>query len=127
MAKKPRLNLVQPGTDQALSPPASLGEVAAGLWQSIMHEYGIHDAPGLSMLREICFATDRAERCRQQIEIDGALIETKTGQLKDHPLLRHELANRAFAVRALARLGLDVEPLKPIGRPGHGLRGYRGV
>jgi hypothetical protein len=31
--------------------------------------------------------------------------------------LRAELANRAFVVRSLARLGLDVEPVRPMGRP----------
>jgi hypothetical protein len=33
------------------------------------------------------------------------------------PLLKAELANRAFAVRTLARLGLDLDPVKPVGRP----------
>jgi hypothetical protein len=28
--------------------------------------------------------------------------------LKDHPLLRHELATRSFVVRSLHRLGLDI-------------------
>jgi hypothetical protein len=41
---------------------------------------------------------------------------TKQG-LKDHPALKHELANRSFVVRTLHRLGLDVEAIKPVGRP----------
>ena len=125
MGKKMPLTVAQPGADPVVSPPVILGEAGLALWRSIMGEYGLTDLGGLSMLQQICAATDRAEDCRMQIERDGALIQTRSG-LRDHPLLRHELANRAFAVRALARLGLDYEAVKPIGRPGHGLHGYRG-
>jgi hypothetical protein len=125
MGKKTPLTVVQPGADPGLSPPATLGEFGSALWRSIQSEYGIADSGGLSTLAQICAAADRAEDCRMQIGRDGALIETKFG-LRDHPLIKHELNARAFVVRALARLGLDIEPLKPVGRPGHGLRGYRG-
>jgi len=37
--------------------------------------------------------------------------------LREHPGLKHELAARSFVVRTLARLGLDVEAIKPVGRP----------
>jgi hypothetical protein len=39
--------------------------------------------------------------------------------MKEHPLLKHELAARAFVCRTLQRLGLDVEAIKPPGRPRH--------
>jgi hypothetical protein len=46
------------------------------------------------------------------------VIETKAGVLREHPLIPHELAARAFAVRALAKLGLDLEPMRTSpGRP----------
>jgi hypothetical protein len=47
----------------------------------------------------------------------------KGGGIKDHPALKHELANRSLVIRTLARLGLDVEAVKPLGRPGtyHGI------
>jgi hypothetical protein len=41
--------------------------------------------------------------------------------IRDHPALKHELANRSFVSKTLVRLGLDVEPVRGIGRPGHGL------
>ena len=41
--------------------------------------------------------------------------------IKDHPALKHELANRSFVSKTLVRLGLDVEPVRGIGRPGDGL------
>ena len=48
---------------------------------------------------------------------DGEVITTRQG-VRDHPGLRHELASRAFVVRTLQKLGLDVEPLRPApGRP----------
>jgi hypothetical protein len=45
------------------------------------------------------------------------LILTKSGA-REHPLLKAELSNRAFVSRTLARLGLDVEAVRTVGRPG---------
>jgi hypothetical protein len=71
-------------------------------------------------------ALDRAEACRERIDRDGEMISTKGGMRKN-PLLKSELASRAFVVRTLARLGLNFEPVRPsVGRPGRGL-GSRGT
>jgi hypothetical protein len=43
---------------------------------------------------------------------------TKAGP-KDHPLIKYELAARSFIVRSLHRFGLDVEPVRAVGRPTH--------
>ena len=77
------------------------------------------------MLCQARQALDRAEALREQIEIDGDVIRSKC-MLKDHPGLKHELANRSFVVRTLHRLGLDVEAIKPVGRPGNPF-GIKGV
>ena len=53
---------------------------------------------------------------RDTIDNDGELIRSKAG-MKEHPLLTHELAARAFVCRTLERLGLEVEAIKPPGRP----------
>jgi len=45
---------------------------------------------------------------------------TKNG-MREHPLFKMELQNRAFVCRSLARLGLNLEVVKPIGRPGRPL------
>jgi hypothetical protein len=50
---------------------------------------------------------DRAEALRIEIDRDGEVIRLRS-TVKDHPALKHELANRAFVVRTLAR---------PVGRP----------
>ena len=60
-------------------------------------------------------ARSRAELCRQQIVADGQILKTNRS-LRSHPLIREELASRAFVVSALARLGFDLEPLRD--RPG---------
>ena len=44
------------------------------------------------MLHQICAAADRVAECTATIARDGSVIRTKAG-LKDHPLLRHELAS----------------------------------
>jgi hypothetical protein len=45
------------------------------------------------------------------------MLKTKSG-IREHPLLKCELANRAYVARAISRLGIDGEVAKPVGRPG---------
>jgi hypothetical protein len=105
------------GNERIENHPGDLGEHGIELWRSVQAQYQIDDAGGHAMLHQACLALDRAEACRAQIKLDGQLIVTRTG-VKDHPLLRHETAARAFAVRTLARLGLDLEPIRSgPGRP----------
>ncbi len=119
MSKKTSLKLVEKTQPVSPQPSRKLGKCGLALWRSITSEYGIEDAGGIEMLVQACQALDRAEACRDQIDRDGEVIRNK-GMLKDHPALKHELANRSFVVRTLHRLGLDVEAIKPIGRPaGH--------
>jgi hypothetical protein len=47
------------------------------------------------------------------------VIMTKLGR-KDNPLIKHETTARAFVVRTLCRLGLNVEPIRGPGRPSPG-------
>jgi hypothetical protein len=96
--------------------PATLGKTGSTLWQAIMTEYDIRDSGGREILLQACGAADRVQQFAAIIARDGPVIRTKHGP-KDHPLLKHELAARAFIVRSLHRLGLDVEPVKAIGRP----------
>jgi hypothetical protein len=111
MRKKPKLKLVGPTVGDPLAPPSTLDKPGSKLWQAIMSEYDIRDAGGLSMLEQACGAADRIAEYGAAIDRDGAVVRTKHGP-KEHPLLKHELAARSFVVRTLARLGLDVEPIK---------------
>jgi hypothetical protein len=114
---KASLTLVRNQSWAVPAPPRPLGEHGAALWQRVMTEYEIADSGGLEMLALACQALDRAESLRAEIDDDGEIIRVR-GSIKDHPALKHELANRAFVTRTLAKLGLDVEPVRPsVGRP----------
>jgi len=92
------------------------------LWNRIMTSYRIADHGGREMLLLACEATDRAVSLRAIIDREGEIIHTRNGP-RDHPALRHELANRALVSKLLVRLGLDVEvqPPRPVGRPPMGI------
>ena len=85
-----------------------------------MHgEYNISDAGGIELLAQACAAVDRAEALAECVGRDGVMIYAKQGP-KAHPALKEELAARAFICRTLQRLGINVEAIKPPGRPaGH--------
>jgi P27 family predicted phage terminase small subunit len=113
--EKPPLSLVSTETT-GISPPRPLGPHGKALWDRVQHEYMIHDTGGIEILAQICAAQDRVEALHEQIDADGAIIRTRNG-LKANPLLRDETALRAFIVRTIERLGLNVEAVKPPGRP----------
>lgn len=117
-SKKPPLKLVA-RADDPTEPPRNLGQHGLNLWRTIMTEYEIDDSGGREMLAQACVALDRAEECAADVDRDGVTVRTKHGP-KDHPALRHELANRAFIVRTLSKIGLTVEAVRPIGRPPSG-------
>ncbi|MFK0688021.1 hypothetical protein ACFX5Q_07425 [Mesorhizobium sp. IMUNJ 23033] len=113
MAKN--LKLVASNPPKSPAPPRPLGEHGRALWASVHSQYSIEDAAGVEFLVTACQALDRAEALKAQIDADGAVIRTKAG-LKDHPGLKHETAARSLCIRTLARLGLDLEPVR--GGPG---------
>ena len=117
MAKKPKLELVGPSTANPLAPPATLGKAGREQWEAIQVEYAISDSGGLALLLQACAAIDEIAECTEIVTRDGHMVRGKSGT-KEHPLLRHSLALRAFHCRTLQRLGLNLEPLRPeIGRP----------
>jgi hypothetical protein len=103
-------------TSTALKPLRKLGVHGSALWNVIMAEYHLDDAGGLEILQQACECADRIGRLAERIEADGEIIETKSG-MRAHPLLKDEVSNRAFLVRTLERLGLNLEVVKPLGRP----------
>lgn len=118
MAKKSTLTLVQPPSTSP-SPPRELGKHGLSLWKRVHDEYDISDAGGIELLAQACAAVDRAEALAECVSRDGVVIYAKPGP-KAHPALKEELAARAFVCRTLQRLGINVEAIKPPGRPaGH--------
>jgi hypothetical protein len=68
------------------------------------------------MLLQVCQAKDRLARLQARINDDGEIVRTPNGP-KLHPAVAEERALRAFIVRTLAKLGITVESIKPVGRP----------
>jgi hypothetical protein len=120
MAKpnRPPLTVVD-STATGPAPPRQLGQHGLALWHSIQSEYEITDPGALELLLQACGAVDRVEALSEQIRADGPVVRSRGGA-RPHPLLREETALRAFICRTLARLGLDVEPIRPLGRPAYG-------
>jgi hypothetical protein len=114
--QKPPLKLVTEMAVTDIEPPRNLGNCGRSLWDRIMAEYDIQDAGGIELLLLACEGIDRIGMLREEIQRDGAVIRVR-GVVKEHPALRAEIATMSFVTRTLARLGLDLEPLKSIGRP----------
>jgi hypothetical protein len=111
--------MLNPGSpvSTTISPPRKLGSHGLLLWEFIQNEYRIEDPGGQELLLQCCESADRIGALSERISADGTVIETKNGP-RAHPALRDELANRAFICRTLERLGLNLEAVKPVGRPG---------
>jgi hypothetical protein len=96
-------------------PPRKLGRHGMALWRTVQTEYAIEDPGGLELLLQACAAVDRLEALGERINADGEILVIR-GVPKPHPCLREELAARSFVCRAIERLGLNLEAIKPIGR-----------
>ena len=97
-------------------PPRTLGPYGQAAWNRIQAEYHIIDCGGIEILTLICETTDRIQTLSEGIAADGPVIRTRTG-IRSHPSIRDELQARALVARLLSKLGINVEPTKPVGRP----------
>ena len=121
MVKKSPLSLVPPHSNAVPEPPRPLGEAGHNLWTRVMTAYAIDDVGGREILYQACSSADVAEELSAAITADGVRFMTKQGP-KAHPCLKDRLAARAFVVKAIRTLGLDVEAVYPgPGRPGRGI------
>ena len=120
-ADRPPLTLLDPAST-GISPPRPLGQHGLALWNGVQSAYRIDDIGGIQLLTLAAQALDRVEALAERISADGEVVHTRAGP-KAHPALRDELAGRAFIARTLERLGLNVETIKPLGRPSKGWRG----
>jgi hypothetical protein len=123
MSRKPPLTVVESDLT-SIQPPRPLGAHGLKLWKSVMAAYRIDDVGGIELLAQACVSLDRAEQLAARIAEDGPVVYSKAGP-KAHPAVKDELACRAFVCRTLQRLGLNVETIKPPGRPSIGF-GWRG-
>jgi hypothetical protein len=114
--RKPPLSIVTPATT-GIAPPRQLGPHGTAFWQKVQAEFAITDCAGVELLMQCCSAIDRAESLADIIACEGEVIHTRTGTIKSHPAVRDELSARALVMKAIQRLGIDVEPIKSPGRP----------
>jgi hypothetical protein len=118
---KSKLSLVSIGeTETPLAPPPGLGVEGRDLWMAVTSQYFFDDPGSIEVLKQAVAAVDRAARCGAIISKEGEMVRCRGGT-KSHPLLRDECANRALASRLISKLGLDLEPVRAVGRPGGGL------
>ena len=99
--------------------PKTLSAEARSWWRKLSREYEISDEGGKLLLLMSLEAFDRLRGAQRAIKRDGASIQDRWGQVKQHPLLTTERDARAQMLMALKQLNLDVEPLRDRpGRPG---------
>ena len=95
-------------------PPRELGQPGLDLWLSVQGEYLIEDSAGIEVLAQACAALDRAESLAARIAVDGPTIPGPSGP-RVHPCIAAETQCRGFIVRALTKLGVLNEPIRPMG------------
>jgi hypothetical protein len=117
MSKKTNLSVVANPEPDSPRPSCKLSQTGMSLWNDIVSTYAFEDRASYEVLAQACAAADRAANCHSYIDRDGEVVVTNAGLVRSHPLLRDELANRAFCCRSLQRLGLDLEPIRGVGRP----------
>jgi hypothetical protein len=110
------LTVLNADFDKIPEPPRALGRHGRALWNDIQAEYRIEDRGGAELLCQAAAAIDLAEDLTARIAEDGAVVYVR-GTPRAHPGLRDVLQARALVCRILERLGLNVEAIKPHGRP----------
>jgi phage terminase small subunit len=110
----PKLTVVT-GDGLVNKPPSKLGRHGSQLWRSIMREYIVNDAADVERLALACEQYDRMHAYRKAIAADGVTVMTKSG-VREHPLLKVELAAHSFVSRTLQQIGLGTLT-RPVGRP----------
>jgi hypothetical protein len=109
---KPPLRLAAADDVTWGQPTRKLDNYGRSLWDRIMREYDIRDAGGVELLLLACKGIDCVGALREEINRDGAVVRLRNGSIREHPALKAEVAIMSFVTRTLARLGLDVEPVR---------------
>jgi phage terminase small subunit len=116
-SKPSPLSLVT-GETAGIAPTRPLGQFGTAFWQRVQSEYAIRDCGGVEILMQACGAIDLVERLAAIVAAEGEVIRTRSGTIKSHPAVRDELTARQVVMKAISKLGIDVEPIKSPGRPG---------
>ena len=93
--KNPPLSLVLPGATNS-EPPRKLGRHGRKLWDTVQHEYGIHDVGGVELLAQAAGVLDLIEALSAAIERDGSVVYGRNGP-KSHPAVKDLIGARALS------------------------------
>ena len=100
-------------------PPQPLTADGFRLWSAITTEYRL-DPAGLEILGLACEAYARACQAAAIVDKDGLMSSNRFGDVREHPAVKAERDARGQCLVALKMIGLNLEPVGPIGRPaGH--------
>lgn len=102
------------------TPAPPLSATSQKWLSTVLDEYGIQDIGGITLAQQAAEALDRAAEARRLIAKHGLLIPDRFGALHSNPACAVCRDAESSYRGAIRMLGLDLEPVKPIGRPsGH--------
>ena len=90
--------------------PTHLSEESRRLWDEIVSEFEIRDAPGLAILQSGLVSRDRADQAKQVLDDEGLTVVGPNGAIKAHPAVPVERDSRAAWLQALKLLNCQPEP-----------------
>jgi phage terminase small subunit len=93
---------------EAPTPPAHLGRDAAAWWQKTQIDFDLEDHHVL-ILTQAAGCLDRLTECRNVLAVEGLTTVDRFEQVKPHPLVTVELAQKALFARLVRELGLDIQ------------------
>src|SRR5262249_27643501 len=96
----PKLRVIEATAE---GPPRPRGRHGMALLRSIMDEYQISDSGGIELLTLACQALDRAEQLGDLIDHAGVGSISESGLARSNPMVKDQLACRAFVVKTLER------------------------
>lgn len=99
--------------------PEHLSLEAKSLWDAVLSDYILEPADQ-AILKVGLENYDRAQSCREAIDREGVTITDPSGRVRAHPALQAEKQALSVYLQAFRLLGLNEEPVKPVGRPPRG-------
>lgn len=99
--------------------PDGLGPDGKRQWRRVLQEFSLEEWQ-LSVLAQACRCLDTAAAAEKVLAAEGVVVRDKFDQLKANPAAAVLRDARSGFLQATKSLGLDLEPVKGIGRPSRG-------
>jgi hypothetical protein len=103
-------------TKPLITTPAGLSPAMVKFYKETVKGFAL-EPHHLEMLKSVCRLLDRASQARTRVKEDGEFYLDRFNQPHLHPGIAMERESMLTASRILDRLGLDVDPPLPNGRP----------